>query len=112
MRRLLVVSASLLVSACATAPRQAEPEQVPAIAQGHGGLIGMTADDLVRRFGTPALQIREGNSLKLQFRNPQCVLDAFLYPDGSSYRVTYVDTRTRALAAVDQATCARSLQAS
>jgi len=113
MRRLSVVFTSLLLAACATAPRHAEPEQVPAVAHRHDGLIGMTADDLVRRFGTPALQIREGNSLKLQFRNPQCVLDAYLYPDGSNpYRVTYVDTRTRALAAIDQATCERSLQAS
>jgi hypothetical protein len=72
----------------------------------------MTAEDLVRRFGNPALQIREGNSLKLQFRSGECVLDAYLYPTGNApYRVTYVDTRTRALAEIDQQTCIRSLEA-
>ena len=72
----------------------------------------MTAEDLVRRFGTPALQIREGNSLKLQFRSDQCVLDAYLYPSGSGiYRVTYVDARTRGLADVDQALCVHSIEA-
>ena len=77
----------------------------------HGPIIGFTADDLVRKFGTPALQIREGESLKLQFRNPQCVLDAYLYPVSSIYRVTHVDTRTRSLAAIDQTACIASLAA-
>ena len=112
MRRLLVFSASLLLAACATTPKQAAPEQVQESPHTRGSLEGMTADDLVRRFGTPALQIREGNSLKLQFRNPQCALDAYLYPNGTqAYRVTYVDTRTRALARIDQAVCIRSLEA-
>ena len=72
----------------------------------------MTADQLVRRFGTPALQIREGQSLKLQFRSNLCVLDAYLYPTGNApHRVTYVYARTWALADVDQAFCIRSLAA-
>ncbi len=112
MRRLLLLSISLLLAACATAPKQAPPEQVRESPKGHGELIGKSADDLVRMFGAPALQIREGNSLKLQFRDPQCALDAYLYPDGNEpYRVTYVDTRTRAMAAIDQAVCIRSLEA-
>ncbi len=72
----------------------------------------MTAEEMVRRFGTPALQIREGVSLKLQFRSDQCVLDAYLYPAGNApLRVTYVDTRTRSLAEADQAVCIDSLEA-
>ena len=75
-----------------------------------GQVIGMTTDELVHRFGTPALQIREGTSLKLQFRSDVCVLDAYLYQTGTApYRVTYVDTRTRSLAAIDQALCVNSL---
>ena len=72
----------------------------------------MTAPDLIHRFGTPALQIREGASLKMQFRSPQCVLDASLYPTGNTpYRVTHVDARTQSLAPVDQALCIASLRA-
>ncbi len=72
----------------------------------------MTAPDLIHRFGSPALQIREGASLKMQFRSNVCVLDAYLYPTGNTpYRVTHVDTRTRSLAPVDQALCIASLRA-
>jgi hypothetical protein len=113
MRRFLAASLSLLAAACATAPRTEQPPVEPAPApHSHGEIAGMTAEDLVRRFGTPALQIREGNSLKLQFRSDQCVLDAYLYPSGTGvYRVTYVDARSRALADVDQALCIHSIEA-
>ena len=113
MRRFLVFSGSLLLAACATRPTAVQtPEAPPSEEHVSGGIVGMTADDLVHSFGTPALQIREGNSLKLQFRSDQCVLDAYLYPEGSApYRVTYVDTRTRSLGTVDQALCISSLQA-
>jgi hypothetical protein len=114
MRRFLAPSISLLAAACATAPRPTAtpPEEIPQSAHTRGEIVGLTAEDLVRRFGTPALQIREGNSLKLQFRSNQCVLDAYLYPSGNApYRVTYVDARTRSLGTVDQAFCVASLEA-
>jgi hypothetical protein len=115
MRRLAALSLSLLLAACATAPKPAQPPvQQPPPPSEHtsGAIIGMTADELVRRFGSPALQIREGTSLKLQFRSSLCVLDAYLYPAGNApHRVTYVDTRTRSLANIDQALCIRSLAA-
>jgi hypothetical protein len=112
MRRSLALSLSLLLAACATRPTTTpSPEPETPVQQEHGAIIGLTADDLVRKFGTPSLQIREGESLKLQFRNPQCVLDAYLYPTGSIYRVAHVDTRTRALGAIDQTVCIASLAA-
>lgn len=115
MRRIALLSLSLLLAACATAPKpvQAPAEQPPpASAHTRGGIIGLTADDLVRRLGTPALQIREGTSVKLQFRSSLCVLDTYLYQTGNApHRVTYVDARTRALANIDQAICVRSLLA-
>ena len=112
MRRILVTSVSLLLAACATSPRPSQPaETIPASAHTRGEIMGRTADDLVRRFGTPALQVREGESLKLQFRSASCVLDAYLYPSGNTpHRVTYVDTRTPALVDVDQALCINSLE--
>ena len=112
MRFLLVTSASLLVAACATAPTPVQPVAPPPSEHTQGEIMGMTADQLVRRLGTPALQIREGQSLKLQFRSNLCVLDAYLYPSGTApHRVTYVDARTRALGDMDQALCIRSLAA-
>jgi hypothetical protein len=113
MRRIFVTSLSLLLAACATAPRAPQPGPIPPTVHTRGEIIGASAEDLVARFGTPVLQIREGASLKLQFRSPRCVLDAYLYPIGNApYRVTYVDTRTPALAVMDQALCIASLRGS
>ena len=114
MRRILLFASSLLVAACATTPLPEQPGEQPQPPSAHtrGAVIGLTAAEMVQRFGTPALQIREGESVKLQFRSSQCVLDAYLYATGTApHRVTYVDTRTRALAEVDPAFCIRSLDA-
>jgi hypothetical protein len=76
-----------------------------------GVLIGLTGNELVTRFGRPVLQIKEGNSFKLQFRGNLCVLDAFLYPStGSQYRVTHVETRSRAGIDTNQSDCIRTLE--
>jgi hypothetical protein len=114
MRRFLAASITLLAAACATAPKPStEPvSEIPQSTHTRGAIIGLTAEEAVRRLGTPALQIREGDSLKLQFRSDQCVLDAYLYPSGNApYRVTYVDARSRSLGDVDQALCIASIEA-
>lgn len=80
--------------AAAPAPAPAPVVTAPQPAE-TGALIGMTAGDLLAHFGPSALQVREGTSLKLQFRSPSCVLDAYLYPapGGGAARVTHVDAR-------------------
>jgi len=115
MRRLFTL-ATLVVAGCATAPEPPQPQQPVAITPSphvRGDLIGMTAGELVQRLGTPALQIREGSSLKLQFRGSRCILDAYLYPPASgagAERVTYVDARLRSGADTDQAGCVAALE--
>lgn len=115
MRHLLAIVPVLLLAACATGP-QALPQQPTApVAEPpeRGDLIGLTSGELIQRFGTPTLQIREGTSLKLQFRGRHCVLDAYLYPpaDGRGVdRVTHVDTRVRSGADTDQRGCIATLQ--
>ena len=114
MRRYLALSLSLLVTGCMTAPRQetaAPPPVVQPQPLEQNGLVGLTAQQLVGRFGAPALQIREGTSVKLQFRGSRCVLDAYLYPSGSAgtMRVTHVDTRLPTGADTPQAACTAAL---
>ena len=110
MRRFSLLALSLLLAACATRPTTTAVSEQPR-EQARSGLTGMTTDELIRLFGQPALQIREGDSLKLQFRNPQCVLDVYLYPGkNSALQVSHVDTRTRALGETDQAACVSSLE--
>ena len=118
MRRIALIAvlfAPLFAAACTPTP---DVQQIPApespsspvisAPQLHGRLIGLTASELVSRLGSPALQIREGQSLKLQFRAPACVLDAYLYRPASGQgieRVTHVDARLRSGANVDQRAC-------
>jgi len=115
MRRIALVL-TLLVAGCA-APRQpiATPAPLPAapVAQPaeRAAVIGMTAPELVSHFGSPVLQVREGNSLKLQFRTAACVLDAYLYPpaNGGAQRVTHLDARLPSGADADAQACAAQL---
>jgi hypothetical protein len=115
--RLNVAIAALLLAGCATAPTPTQPQlpqRAPATPspQLRGELIGMTASELVQRLGTPALQIREGRSLKLQFRGSRCILDAYLYPPlnaSGPERVAHVDARLRSGVETDPRICVAAM---
>jgi hypothetical protein len=116
MRRILLFAAVLLTG-CATAPEPTrQPSSIPVVITrpaARGPLIGLTIGELVQRLGTPALQIREGQGLKLQFRASSCVLDAYLYtpPSGQgAERVAHVDARLRSGADTDQTACVAALE--
>jgi hypothetical protein len=115
MRRLILAS-TLVLTACATRPQEPEVQVAPAVSrppQVRSTIVGLTASELVGHFGNPALQVREGVGLKLQFRSNRCVLDAYLYsPESGSgvQRVTYVDTRLPSGVATDQAACISALE--
>jgi hypothetical protein len=115
MRRSLAFTSLSFVAGCATAPEPPPSQPLVAAPAAHirGDLIGLTAGELVGRLGTPALQVREGNGLKLQFRAPRCILDAYLYPPPGAVgpeRVTYVDARLRSGADTDQKHCVASIE--
>ena len=116
MRRILPLSAAVLIAGCATRVDQPVPQTPSAAApvkkELSADLIGATAGDLIRAFGSPALQVREGPGLKLQFRGRACILDAYLYPTqqgAGPERVTYVDARTASGSSTEGAQCALSL---
>jgi hypothetical protein len=115
MRRSIALSLTLVIAACAPRPQQVSAPTPPPVQpqpEPPTSLTGLTAQELVGRFGAPALQIREGSSLKLQFRGARCVMDAYLYPSGSSgtLKVTHVDTRLPSGGDIDQAACIFSLR--
>jgi hypothetical protein len=111
MRRLVLLLPLLLAGCLARRPEPQVAQPVPAAQPGAGQLIGLTASELVGHFGSPALQIREGTSLKLQFRGRLCVLDAYLYPStNGALRVTHVDARTQSGVDTDQAACISALE--
>ena len=117
MRRLVPPLATLLLAACATTPQQPQPAPATPVtppAQVRSSLIGMTASELVAQLGTPALQIREGSGVKMQFRSGYCVLDAYLYPTASGQgltRVTHSDARLPSGQDTDQAACISNIGA-
>ena len=104
-----------MLAGCATRPApQPEPE-APAPQQSphiESNILGLTAGELIQRFGQPVLQVREGQSLKLQFRGRSCILDAYLYPQVGNVgpeKVTHVDTRLSNGSDAPQAACIASL---
>ena len=115
MRRLALASA-LLLAGCATRPEAPppvvqQPVQITPQSRAPTQLAGLTIHEVVQHLGRPELQIREGTSLKLQFRNNYCVLDAYFYPStGNQLRVTHVDTRTPSGSGVGQAACISALE--
>ncbi len=77
------------------------------------GLIGSNADSLQRAFGTPRLDVVEGDTRKLQFSGEACVLDIYLYPlrEGAEPTATYVDARRSSDGLdVDRAACVAALK--
>ena len=114
----------------ATAPRQHSrlppvrqplrpPVQQPApaphalAAPGLEGVIGASQAELARQFGTPRLEVWEGDARKLQFTGTACVLDVYLYPGapGREPQASYVDARrTSDGKDVDRATCIAALR--
>jgi hypothetical protein len=114
------VAAAMLVmlSACAPATLQnaagtASITPLVATPTGLEGVMGRPAAALTTQFGTPELDVREGEARKLQFAGAACVLDAYLYPTatGGEPIVTHVDARLPDGRDMDRASCVAALQA-
>lgn len=76
-----------------------------------GAIMGRDASQLVAQFGAPNADVREGPGRKLQFAGPICVLDAYLYPRGSSAPVvTHVDARQLDGSPIDEGSCIAAIQ--
>lgn len=82
-------------------------------AQGLETVIGADAAALQRQFGTPRLDVWEGDARKLQFSGQACVLDVYLYPPsrGATPTATYVDARRASDGQdVERTACVRALK--
>lgn len=110
MRKILTFTALLMLAGCGTTPT---PVVTPirAVPSERADLVGLDAAALTARFGKPRLQVREGDSTKLQFAGGTCLLDAYLYPSPSLPRVAHVDTRDREGRPVAQGDCIRTIEA-
>ncbi len=80
---------------------------------GLDAVIGARAAALIRLFGQPQLDVREGDMRKLQFAGEACVLDVFLYPlhDRAEPEATWVEARRRSDGLdVNRASCVAALR--
>ncbi len=75
----------------ASPPPPVHVQQLPGVE----GVIGADAAALIRLFGKPRLDEREGDARKLQFAGTPCVLDIYLYPlsQGRAPVASFVSTR-------------------
>lgn len=77
------------------------------------GVIGANENQLKAQFGTPRLDVREGDARKLQYVGVPCILDIYLYPTSRAPVpvATYVDARRASDGRdVDRAACVRALR--
>lgn len=140
MRVILPVALGLTLGACVAVP-SAEPPPSPAppprqqpqvppsdplpppapgfrqpeIMQGPGleGVIREDADRITRQFGSPRLDVREGDMRKLQFVSTACVLDVYLYPlaPGGEPVATWLQARRASDGVeVDRLACMQALR--
>lgn len=109
-----LIATTLTAAACAPTgqapPRAIGQAPVRYTAVGLERIIGQDQGGLVRLFGQPDAEVREGGARKLQFASAICVLDAYLYPkDGGVARVTYLDARQPDGSSIDRASCVAAL---
>ncbi len=88
--------------------------RAPEVMRGSGldAVINQPGAQLIRRFGQPRLDVREGDTRKLQFAGQACVLDVYLYPlrPDAEPVATYVDARRASDGQeVDRAACIAAL---
>lgn len=113
--RYLVPISLVLLAGCATTP---PPVAVPLVSAplrptGLQAVLGQPAQALIAEFGAPALDTKEAQARRLQFRSGICVLDAYLYPpaSGGEAKVTYLDARMPDGRDIDRASCVSALKA-
>ena len=114
IRSALALATTAALAGCmapaAQAPVRPGRVAVPYTSAGLERVIGQDAAGLVRLFGQPDADVREGTARKLQFAGPICVLDAYLYPKGAGQPVvSYLDAREPDGSTIDRASCVAAL---
>ena len=117
MKQSIMVSCSLALALAGCGAATPPPASVSArpvnypVSAGLATVLGHDAGQLTRLFGQPNADVREGVGRKLQYAGPICVLDAYLYPQGSAAAVvTWVDARQTDGSPIDKASCVAALQ--
>jgi hypothetical protein len=115
--RFALLAPLVALAACSTAPTP-PPVAAPTIVRsapmrptGLERVLGQNARGLIDLFGNADQTVKEEGAVRMQFRSPICVLDAYLYPSaaGREPQVTYIDTRQPDGRDIDRASCVAAL---
>jgi len=119
MRTILSITLIAMLAACGEATihpvaavSKPEPHRLVPHDPVLGGVIGADAEALIRQFGEPRLDVRDGDARKLQWSGTACILDAYLYPGehGGHATATFVDARRGDGRDVDRIACINALR--
>jgi len=89
-------------SASATPPALEKPKNPEDV-------LGLAADALEKLFGEPELVRRDEPAEVWQYRSSSCVVDLYLYPEQSDYRVAYIEARDHSAASMTPGNCLETL---
>jgi hypothetical protein len=101
-------SAPLLESA-APENSAAAPAPVPAKPARPEDILGLAADAIEKLLGRPELVRRDAPAQVWQYRSASCIVDLYLYPEKTSYRVAFIEARDRSAARMAADRCFDSL---
>ena len=113
--RRLAQASVLAAAACAgddsAAPQPALVSRTPAPDIRPQQLMGLDRDQLAALLGPADFTRDDGPAEIWQFRDPDCLLDVFLYlsPTSGDYRVEHVEARNRSLAGAAEPACVAAL---
>ena len=85
------------------------PPAPPPIDDNPERFLGLAPVALSEELGEPHLKRLEDIAEVWQYRREDCVLDVFLYDDGSIYKVAYLEARDLSAEPVETRTCLRGL---
>lgn len=111
-------SAAVVPPPAPAAPTPANPVSQPAPAapalqlekpKNPEDVLGLAADALEKLFGEPELVRRDEPAEVWQYRSPSCVVDLYLYPEKSDYRVAYIEARDHSAARMTPGNCLETL---
>jgi hypothetical protein len=85
------------------------PPAPPPVDDNPERFLGLAPVALSQELGEPHLKRREDIAEVWQYRREDCVLDVFLYEDGSIYKVAYLEARDLSAEPVETRACLRGL---
>ena len=91
------LTVAALLAACGHAPDAAPSIAAAPAAFDTTGLSGLSAAQLVARYGKPDFRRSDPPAQLWQYRRAGCVLDVFLYRDAGVFRVAHAEARSSGL---------------